>query len=136
MNAVKELRSTTNMSQSRFAAYLGIPVANIQNWAQGVNNPPNYVVSLISRIMKYDGYIEDALSPAQVDAIRQIQALAIEGLSVSESIFSGKNNESPFRPLSEQEMLDRLAEARKSAETGKLIDADEAIQTLREKHGL
>lgn len=89
MNAVKELRSTTNMSQSKFATYLGIPVANIQNWEQGINNPPNYVISLISRVMKHDGYIEDTLSPMQVDAIRQVQAtLAIEDLSVPESALS------------------------------------------------
>ena len=89
MNAVKELRSATKMSQSRFATYLGIPVANIQNWEQGVNNPPNYVVSLISRVMKNDGYIEDTLSPAQVDSIRQVQAtLAIEALSVDEKSLS------------------------------------------------
>lgn len=89
MNAVKELRSTTKMSQSKFATYLGIPVANIQNWEQGINNPPNYVVSLITRVMKNDGYIEDTLSPAQVDAIRQVQAsLAIENLSVNDSALS------------------------------------------------
>ena len=89
MNAVKELRATTHMSQNKFATYLGIPVANIQNWEQGINNPPNYVVSLISRIMKNDGYIADSLSPAQVDAIRQVKAsLAIEGLSVSDNALS------------------------------------------------
>lgn len=89
MNTVKELRSTTNMSQSKFATYLGIPVANIQNWEQGINNPPNYVVALISRVMKNDGYIEDALTPVQIDAIRQVQAtLAIEGLSTSENTLS------------------------------------------------
>lgn len=72
-----------------FATYLGIPVANIQNWEQGVNNPPNYVVSLISRVMKNDGYIEEALTPVQVDAIRQVQAtLAIEGLSLTGNALS------------------------------------------------
>ncbi|MBQ3789781.1 MAG: antitoxin VbhA family protein [Lachnospiraceae bacterium] len=39
--------------------------------------------------MKNDGYIAESLSPAQVDAIRQVKAsLAIEGLSVSDSTLS------------------------------------------------
>lgn len=86
MNAIRELRKTTNMSQSRFAAYLGIPVANIQHWEQGVSSPPTYLVSLISRVMKSDGYIRNELTSEQIDALRQTQAtLAIEGLSLSES---------------------------------------------------
>ena len=84
MNAIKELRSATKMSQSRFATYLGIPVANIQHWEQGVATPPNYLISLISRVMKYDGYIKSELTSAQVDVIRQTQAtLALEGLTLT-----------------------------------------------------
>lgn len=79
MNAIKELRNTTNMSQNKFASYLGIPVANIQHWEQGVTNPPNYLISLISRVMMYDGYIRKELTSAEVDVIRQTQAtLALE----------------------------------------------------------
>ena len=84
MNIIKELRSTTGMSQSKFAIYLGIPVANIQHWEQGITTPPAYVTSLISRVMKSDGYIEEELSSAQVDALRQTQAtLSIENLKLS-----------------------------------------------------
>lgn len=83
MNAIKELRNTTQMSQSRFAAYLGIPVANIQHWEQGVTTPPNYLVALISRVMKYDGYISNDLSTEEIDAIRQTKAtLAIEKMEL------------------------------------------------------
>ena len=85
MNAIKELRNTTNMSQNKFATYLGIPVANIQHWEQGVTNPPNYLVALISRVMKYDGYIRNELTPAEIDVIRQTQAtLAIEHMQLDE----------------------------------------------------
>jgi transcriptional regulator with XRE-family HTH domain len=90
MNAIRELRKTTNMSQSRFATYLGIPVANIQHWEQGVSSPPDYLVSLISRVMRSDGYIQNELRPEQIDAIRQMQAtLAIEDLLLSDSEISG-----------------------------------------------
>ncbi len=83
MNTIKELRKTTGMSQSKFALYLGIPVANIQHWEQGKTTPPDYVTSLISRVMKSDGYIEEELTTAQIDMLRQTQAtLALENLSV------------------------------------------------------
>ena len=54
---IKKLRKLTKMSQSKFAAYLGIPVVNIQHWEQGVSSPPDYVINLILRVMKSDGYI-------------------------------------------------------------------------------
>ena len=70
MNAIKELRNTTNMSQNRFASYLGIPVANIQHWEQGVTNPPNYLISLISRVMIYTSLIpERPEKPGSVSAV-------------------------------------------------------------------
>lgn len=84
MNAIKELRSTTKMSQSKFATYLGIPVANIQHWEQGVASPPAYLISLISRVMMNDGYLNDDMTPDKIDAIRQTQAtLAVENMSLS-----------------------------------------------------
>ena len=85
MNTIRELRNATKMSQNRFAAYLGIPVANIQHWEQGVATPPAYLISLISRVMRHDGYIHNDLTPAQVDAIRQTQAtLSLENLPLTE----------------------------------------------------
>ena len=105
MNAIKELRNTTKMSQNRFATYLGIPVANIQHWEQGVTTPPNYLVALISRVMKNDGYISNDLSPVEIDAIRQTKAtLAIEqlqlneeGLSEIESLVKGDISREEFQ---------------------------------------
>ncbi len=85
MNVIKELRKTTKMSQSKFAAYLEIPVANIQHWEQGVTTPPDYLVSLIMRVMKYDGYIRSVLTAREIDIIRQTQAtLSLEQLYLDE----------------------------------------------------
>ena len=89
MNTIKELRTTTKMSQSKFATYLGIPVANIQHWEQGVASPPTYLVSLITRVMKNDGFINDDLSVAQKDAIRQAKAtLAVEDMEFPDQYIS------------------------------------------------
>ncbi len=83
MNTIRALRDTTGMSQSKFALYLGIPVANIQHWEQGKTTPPDYVASLISRVMKSDGYIKEELTTAQIDMIRQTKAtLSIENLKI------------------------------------------------------
>ena len=60
MPTIKELRALTHLSQGKFAAYIGIPLKNIQNWEQGIANPPEYVTGLIVRIMRHEGYrIED-----------------------------------------------------------------------------
>ncbi|MBP3804266.1 MAG: helix-turn-helix domain-containing protein [Oribacterium sp.] len=83
MNTIKALRTTTGMSQSKFASYLGIPVANIQHWEQGKTSPPDYVAALISRVMRNDGYIKEEFTTAQIDLLRQTQAtLAIEDLKI------------------------------------------------------
>lgn len=85
MNTVKELRTAAKMSQKKFASYLGIPLANIQNWEKEIHTPPAYVVTLITRVMKNDGFLGNALTPQQIDAIRQTKAtLAIENLELSD----------------------------------------------------
>lgn len=58
---IKELRLKTNMSQSEFAAYLNIPIANIQHWEQGYRNPPAYVLDLVKRIIENDGYLPKSI---------------------------------------------------------------------------
>lgn len=89
MTAIKELRTAANMSQNKFASYLGIPVANIQHWEQGVSNPPGYIPMLIYRVMKADGYISDGLSLSAADAMRQTQAtMSLENMTLSDSGFS------------------------------------------------
>ena len=110
MNAIKELRNTTNMSQNKFAAYLGIPVANIQHWEQGVTSPPNYLISLISRVMVYDGYIKKELTPADVDIIRQTRAtLALEEFDLEAQDLS-KISELLLGEVTREEFQRRLKE--------------------------
>ena len=86
MTAIKELRKAANMSQNKFATYLGIPVANIQHWEQGVSKPPRYIPMLIYRVMKADGYIKEGLSLSAADSVRQTQAtLYIENMTISDA---------------------------------------------------
>jgi DNA-binding transcriptional regulator YiaG len=55
---IKTLRSQTNLSQSKFANAVGIPVRTIQKWEQGERVPPDYVVKLIEYFLKKERLID------------------------------------------------------------------------------
>lgn len=57
MLSIREMRDKTGLSQSKFAAYVKIPVVNIQHWEQGVSQPPPYVVEMIERVLRLEGKI-------------------------------------------------------------------------------
>lgn len=44
---IKELRKASGMTQKAFAAYFDIPKRTIENWEQGVNEVPKYLLELI-----------------------------------------------------------------------------------------
>lgn len=44
---IKELRKKTGLTQARFAELLGVPKRSIENWEEGKNKPPEYLVKLI-----------------------------------------------------------------------------------------
>lgn len=54
---VKELRRKTGLSQSRFASIYGIPVRTIQKWEIGQSSPPEYVIRLLEKALRTDGYL-------------------------------------------------------------------------------
>lgn len=54
---IKDMRLKTGLSQAKFAKLFDIPVANIQKWEQGISNPPEYVISMMERILKYEGLL-------------------------------------------------------------------------------
>lgn len=54
MMTAKDIRILLNMTQKEFSIYLGIPLPNIQHWECGFRNPPEYVLSLIKRVVAHD----------------------------------------------------------------------------------
>ena len=58
---IKELRKKTGLSQSKFSAKFGIPVRTLQQWEQGISAPPEYLVRMMTYIMKLEenGQIKD-----------------------------------------------------------------------------
>lgn len=55
---VKELRALTGLSQSKFAAYLGMNVRTLQDWESGRYKPKPYEVTWIERILVLEGMIQ------------------------------------------------------------------------------
>jgi len=95
---IKLLRSYTGLSQSKFAQYLGIPVANIQRWEQGTVNPPDYVIVLIKKVMSNDGY------PVEEEKMIEFNIACCEtcGLIISDNLKGGKNKYSILREFKER----------------------------------
>ena len=54
MQTIKEIRLSTGLSQSKFAAALNIPVRTIQKWEIGERACPPYVVELIAYRVQHD----------------------------------------------------------------------------------
>ena len=44
---IKELRTTTGLSQAKFAKLLDIPTRTIEDWESDRHSPPKYVITLI-----------------------------------------------------------------------------------------
>lgn len=55
---VKESRAAAGLSQKDMADLLSIPKRTIENWEQGVNEPPEYLVKLITYYLQKEGYIK------------------------------------------------------------------------------
>lgn len=51
---IKTIRLSTKLSQSQFADKFGIPVGTLSHWEQGVRKPPEYVISMIKKILELE----------------------------------------------------------------------------------
>ena len=49
---IKELRTSTGLSQAKFAKLLEIPTRTIEDWESDRHNPPDYVIKLIEFYLK------------------------------------------------------------------------------------
>lgn len=54
---IKDLRSKTELSQSKFSALTEIPLQTIQGWEQGLRVPPKYVVDMLEDSLKLKGVL-------------------------------------------------------------------------------
>ena len=54
MRSIKEIRNYTGLSQANFAKKYGIPKRSIENWEAGSRNCPDYLTTLLDRVVKED----------------------------------------------------------------------------------
>jgi DNA-binding XRE family transcriptional regulator len=45
-----EMRHKLKMTQTKFAAYIGVPMRTLQNWEYGVHRIPEYVVKNVAML--------------------------------------------------------------------------------------
>lgn len=55
---IKELRNRLGLTQNEFAERFGIPVRTVQQWEQGRQEPPSYVVELIKKTILLEEELE------------------------------------------------------------------------------
>ena len=53
---MKDFRLSTELSQSKFAEYFGLPIRTLQEWEQGRRKPPEYLLELLKRIWELEGH--------------------------------------------------------------------------------
>ena len=51
---IKEIRTSTGLSQAKFGKMLNIPLRTIQDWEQGARQCPAYVLELIAYRVEND----------------------------------------------------------------------------------
>ena len=63
--SIKEMRSQTGLSQSKFAAMFEVPIATLKDWEIGRRTPPHYIVSMMEKILLHNGLISDPVAAAE-----------------------------------------------------------------------
>lgn len=52
--SIREIRNITKLSQAKFSKLYGIPQRTLESWEMGERNPPEYVLSLLQRVVMMD----------------------------------------------------------------------------------
>lgn len=58
---IQEIRKRTGLSQNKFAAIYGIPPATLKQWERNGAKPANYLLVMMEKALKYDGYIKERI---------------------------------------------------------------------------
>ena len=52
--SISELRSLAGISRPEFSRRYGVPIRTLEDWEAGRRTPPEYVISLLERVVKED----------------------------------------------------------------------------------
>ncbi len=75
---IKGIRAATGLSQRAFAEKLNIPQRTVENWEQGVNSPPDYVIALIYSAVRKDESMGSDMTIADVMRLEKLRDGLIE----------------------------------------------------------
>lgn len=77
--SIKELRTQTGLSQSKFAHMFDIPVSTLKDWEHERRNPPAYVINMIRTILEMRGVIinDNSIDFCEIRRKRVERAMAI-----------------------------------------------------------
>lgn len=86
---VKELRAKTGLSQSKFAKHFDppIPLRTLQHWEQGRQEPPDYVLGMMERILE----LESGVCKTMIEALKHTP-ISEEDREWGRQIFSSGND--------------------------------------------
>lgn len=91
--SIKELRSQTGLSQSKFAAMFDIPVSTLKDWEQGRRTPPVYVVNMIKTILELKGIMIDENYIVSCEnrrkSVERVMAILLTATNGPDEIFMG-----------------------------------------------
>ena len=68
---IKEIRSLTGLSAQKFGDKYNIPLRTIQNWEGGARKAPEYILTLLERVVREDEKIKD-LTPQQLKFLKDM----------------------------------------------------------------
>ena len=55
---IKDIRSKTGLSQSKFSKLTGVPLGTLQRWERNYSTPPEYIIPMMEKALKYDKVIK------------------------------------------------------------------------------
>lgn len=91
--SIKEMRTQTGLSQSKFAAIFNIPVSTLKDWEQGRRKPPAYVASMIKTILELRGMIIDDNYIVSCEnrrkSVERVMAILLTATNGPDEVFMG-----------------------------------------------
>ena len=67
MRDSERIRKILGISRAEFSRRYHIPVRTLEAWDKGINNPPEYVIELLERVVKEDAKKELLEAMAKID---------------------------------------------------------------------
>ncbi|MBR2974384.1 MAG: hypothetical protein IKC47_01415 [Clostridia bacterium] len=76
---IRIIRELLNMTQHTFSNSFGIPLGTLRNWEQGLSNPPDYVYTMLTKIIRRDEMI-NIETLKLVELLNELVERTLEGI--------------------------------------------------------